>query len=117
MTPKHLNILRHALGLDDNGRGNQYRNHFLTGPESSDWDDCNALVSEGMMTRFPPREIFGGDFCFLVTAAGRCVVNAAAPPPLKLSRGRRRYLAFLNADCGLKFGEWLKTRWAKEACR
>ncbi len=117
MNARHLQILRHSLGLDYNGRGRQYRNHFVTGPGTKDWDDCNALVSAGFMRSFPPSEMSAGDWVFSVTDSGRAQVNASAPPPVKLSRGRRRYLAFLHADSGLGFGEWLKTKWAKEAVR
>ncbi|QGW82952.1 hypothetical protein [Variovorax paradoxus] len=30
-----------------------------------------------------------------------------------MTRSQRRYEAFLDADSGLRFGEWLRTTWAK----
>ena len=36
-----LHILQHSLGLDKYGDGNQYRNHFVTGPGSTDFDDAH----------------------------------------------------------------------------
>jgi len=30
-----------------------------------------------------------------------------------MTRSQRRYEAFLEADSGLRFGEWLRTAWAK----
>ena len=44
------------------------------------------VVAAGLMARFPPNALTGGDECFVVTAAGRLVArsktpNAAAVPP------------------------------------
>jgi len=43
VTPKQRDIMKHALGV---GRGNKtgWRNHFVTGPGSDDYADCEALV-------------------------------------------------------------------------
>ncbi len=72
MTKQQLHILRHSLGLDDKGKGRRYRNHFVTGPGSTDWDDCNALVAEGLMRDHGQRpEMYGlGAHCFTVTDKG-----------------------------------------------
>lgn len=40
---EHMHILQHALGLDQYGRGREYRNHFCTGPGSVDFLPCRAL--------------------------------------------------------------------------
>lgn len=44
---KLLHILQHSLGLDQYGRGRQYRNHFATTPESSDGSRIAELVALG----------------------------------------------------------------------
>lgn len=68
-TTEQVQILRHALGLDR--RGGEYRNHFVTGPGSSDYQDCEALVAAGLMTKRPGNELTGGDGCYTVTDAGK----------------------------------------------
>ncbi|HJR14213.1 MAG TPA: hypothetical protein VJ833_09985 [Rhodanobacteraceae bacterium] len=76
MNSEQLHILRHSLGIGDNGKGSSYRNHFCTGPGSKDYDDCQALVAEGYMTRRAGGPLSGGDDIFVVTDAGK----AAAKP-------------------------------------
>ena len=107
-----LHILQHALGLDDYGRGKAYRNHFVTGPECDNWDLCMGHVEAGRMERHEPRTIFGGGAhcCFTVTEAGRDHVRSTSPKPPKRSRSKRRYEAWLDADSGLTFFEWLKAK-------
>lgn len=68
---RKLHILRHSLGLDKYGHGSPYRNRFVTGPGTTDWPDCTAMVDEGLMVRISPTELTGGDYCFVVTDAGR----------------------------------------------
>lgn len=105
-TARDLHVLRHSLGINQAGRS--YRNHFCAGPGHHDYDTCSALVDRGFMQRHAARTISGGDEIFTVTAAGRQFVADNAPPPPKLTRGQRRYRAWLEADCGLEFGDWLK---------
>lgn len=108
---RRLNILQHSLGLDEYGHGRQYRNHFCTGPGSADFDDCNALVNEGLMTRRPGSELSGGSDIFLVTPAGVDFVarnSPTRPPEAKLSRSQKNYRRYLDADCGISFGEWIR---------
>lgn len=45
VTKKQLSEMRHALGLDDEGKGREYRNYFCTYGNDKDWD---ALVSKGL---------------------------------------------------------------------
>ena len=100
-----LQILRHALGVGDGGWERSYRNHFVTGEGGADHRLCMALVAHGFMVRRAGNAITGGSDLFNVTLAGRAA--AVAPPP-KLTRGQRRYAAFLRADDGSTFGEWLR---------
>ena len=105
-----LKILQHSLGLNQYGEGRQYRNHFVTGPGSADYDDCLALVADGLMVERAGSEISGGYPVFCVTQKGVDFVKShspARPPEKKLSRSQKRYRAWLASDCGLPFAEWL----------
>lgn len=122
-----LHILQHALGLDDYGRSKHdgrrghsarvpastedcYRNRFVTSEGAGNWALCMAHVYAGRMTQHGPSALFGGErsYCFCVTESGLAYVRANSPKPPKVSRSKRRYQAFLDADSGLSFGEWLK---------
>lgn len=105
-----LHILQHSLGVDEYGRGDQYRNHFITGLGSLDYDNCLALVSDGLMSRRSGSPLTGGDDLFTVTPEGKRFVQDHSPSPPKLTRSQQRYQAYLEADCGLSFGEWLRAR-------
>jgi hypothetical protein len=67
---KLLHILRHSIGLDNNGKGAPYRNHFATGPGCKDFDNCNQLVEMGYMQDLGVKEIWGDLHCFVVTPEG-----------------------------------------------
>lgn len=112
MNQRHLEIMQHALGLDEYGRGTGYRNHFVTGPGTTDWDDCRALTEAGLMESHGPEALYGNGFCFVVTDAGCEAVRLHSPKPPELTAGQRRYRRFLDADCGLSFGEWLRSPYA-----
>jgi len=103
-----LHILQHSLGLDQYGQGTSHRNYFVTGMGSDDYPHCVALVADGLMTQTHGNSITGGDDVFRVTTAGREWVSEHSPPPPKLTSGQRRYMAFLDEDSSLRFGEWLK---------
>lgn len=113
-----LHILQHALGLDEFGRRKHgatedFRSHFCTSPGGSDWDLCSQAVAAGLMKRYEPTAISGGDWIFCVTAKGEAYVTEHSPPPPKVSRSRSRYLHYLSsvyAEGGMSFGEWLKGR-------
>lgn len=112
---ERLDILCHSLGLDDHGRGRDYRNHYVTGPGSGDFGLCQAMTVEGLMTDHGTSPLYGGDTCFTVTEAGRQYVREhAPPPPPKLTRSQRRYQRYIDADSGLEFREWLDTPYASE---
>lgn len=105
-----LDILQHALGRDQYGRGTDYRNHFCAGEGSDDFKLCREAASQGLMREYPPHEISGGDFVFMVTDAGKKYIAEHSPRPPKLSRGQQRYQRWLAVSDarGVSFGEWLK---------
>lgn len=98
MTPRQLEILQHALGLDQYGRGRSYRRHFVTGPGGTDYLDCQALMAAGLMTRRDGSPITGGSDVFLVTDIGRAAVTERSPAPPRPTAAQRRYRRFLDAD-------------------
>lgn len=105
-----LHILQHALGLDDYGQGNAYRNHYVANVDGDSYALCMTHVEAGRMTKHGPSEMYGGgwSYCFVVTEAGRKYVREHSPRPPKLTRSQRRYREFLHADSGMSFGEWLR---------
>lgn len=106
MDSRQLNILRHSLGIGDDGRGAAYRNHFVTGEGSTDYPHCMALVESGHMKHRAGNQLTGGDDLFVVTDAGRIAARCAAPE--RMTRSQKRYRAFLDADSGLTFGQWIR---------
>lgn len=110
MKPDLLHILQHSLGVDQYGCGAQYRNRFVTGPGSDDFEKCRELCEQELMKDYGPQSIADGMHCFCVTDAGKDAVGLHSPSPPRVSRSRQRYLSWLKADCGMKFGEWLKLK-------
>ena len=104
LNEQQLEILQHALGVDRYGQGKQYRNHFCAG--GADEDTCRSLVDLGYMETFE-RSYLPYYNC-RVTEAGKKVMAEASPKPPKLSQGQIRYRAYLRADTGRPFLEWLK---------
>lgn len=113
MSPEELHILQHSLGVDQYGRGQMYRDHFVTGEGSVDHPICMALTEGGYMRRWPAVDLYGGSDLFRVTQQGREAVMAYSPAPPKVSRSKQRYLDYLNAESSLTFGEWIKARFGK----
>lgn len=108
-----LHILQHSLGVDQYGRGDQYRNHFATGEGSVDHPICNTLVERKLMTVRRDYAPYGGMDVFFVTDEGKRWVADNSPAPPKLTRSQRRYQDYLDADTGLSFGEWLQTSFGR----
>jgi hypothetical protein len=80
MEQRHREIIRHALGLQPPQHVRPYRRHFVTGPGSSDWNDCRTLTDQGMMKDYGDRGgMYGGDHLFLVTEAGAQAVGHQLP--------------------------------------
>jgi hypothetical protein len=118
MKAEQLHILQHSLGLDEFGRGTMYRSHFVTGEGSKDHADCMALVEAGYMGVRKNHPLAGGDDGFWVTESGKRAAIENSPAPPKLSRGKQRYLDFLEADNDMSFIEWLRwTTCRREASR
>lgn len=113
LSAKQVDILQHSLGLDQYGRGQMRRNHFVTGEGSKDHADCMSLVSLGLMSRRANIEIYGGDDLFHVTEAGKRAVVPASPVPPKLSAGKQRYRDYLNSESSRPFIDWLKWKSSK----
>ena len=105
MTLEQLHIIQHSLGVDEYGLGRMYRNHYCGGAEQ-----CRPLVALGYMVEHRPSELTGGDPLFTVTEAGKRTMLEACPKPPKLTRSQHRYQAFLSADSGITFGEWLRIK-------
>lgn len=105
-----LHILQHSLGLNQYGEGRRYRNHFCTGPDSTDFDDCRALVADGLMDERAGNALSGGDSIFHVTPKGIDYValnSPQRPPEPRLTRSQKRYREYLRAESALSFAEWL----------
>lgn len=110
MTKEQLQILQHALGVDEHGRTPRgftlyTRNHFCAG--GADEAACRELVALGYMEQHPTTSWLPYYNCS-VTQAGIKAMHKKSPPAPKLSRGQERYRRFLEADSSSSFGEWLK---------
>lgn len=108
MSDKLLHILQHSLGVDKYGRGEQYRNRFVTGPDSSDFETCIGLCNLGLMRDHGANSWCGGMHVFEVTKAGKEFVSQHSEKPPKRTRSQQRYDAWLKQDCAMPFGEYLK---------
>lgn len=104
MTNRHLEILQHALGVDQYGQGQMYRNHFCAGV--ADEAICRELVQMGYMSTFTRPDL--PYYNCTVTAEGKAAMLAESPKPLKLTKAQERYRRYLKADTGESFGDWLK---------
>ena len=104
MNARQLEILQHALGVDQYGQGHMSRNHFCAG--AADEETCRELVAMGYMGTF--ERSYLPYYSCTVTRAGRVAMLAESPAPPKLTRGQLRYRRFLEADTGRSFIEWLR---------
>lgn len=81
ITEKQRDIMRHTLGV---GRGSTgWRNHFVTGPGSDDYADCEALVAAGLMTKRSGGPLSGGDPVYRVTDAGQDALVGRKTPNVR----------------------------------
>ena len=109
MTARQLEILQHALGVNQYGETPKgftpyTRNYFDAG--ASDEPTCRELVAMGYMVQLATTEVYSGFNC-KVTPKGTLAMITESPKPPKLSRSKLRYLAWLDADCGMTFKEWI----------
>lgn len=104
MKEEQLHILRHSLGIQEDGRGNEHRNHYAADPNP----DLIALCALGYMVDRGAVAMWGGMHGYQVTDSGKEFVRTNKPPPL--SPSRQRYLDYLRADSGLTFIQWLRAR-------
>lgn len=106
-----LHTLQHSLGVDQFGRGNQYRNRFVTGEGSTDHPICMEAVERGLMTRHAGNALTGDMDLFCVTEAGKAYVAAESPKPDRKQKNRDRYGRFLDISDvmpDLTFGDFLR---------
>lgn len=110
MTPEQFEIIRHSLGVDEYGEGNSNRDHFATDETCKDGIACESLVSLGFMSAIRNHPMIGGMTYYQVTANGRRAFFANCPKRPKKTRAQLRYQEWIEADSGLRFFEWLKSR-------
>lgn len=108
MNSEQLQILQHSLGLDEYGQGESYRNYFVASEGHHDWENLLWLVAAAMMTRRAGNDLSGGGDVFHVTDAGKRAVIEHSPSRPKRTVAQERYDAWLETDCGIPFGEWLR---------
>ncbi len=69
LTPRQIELARHALGLD--GRRKQsYRNRFFAGSGHDDFDDWQEMVAAGAAKVRPPVPGLSSDHAFWLTLDG-----------------------------------------------
>jgi len=90
LTPELLHILQHSLGVNEYGKGAMYRNRFVTGTETSDFEKCMKLVEAGFMIDRGAIAMYGGMHYFEVTDAGKAAMRDASPEKPKNKRRRPR---------------------------
>lgn len=66
ITREEKHILQHSLGGEK-----QYRNHFSTSENTTDYPVCEKLVEKGLMQRRKAPEWMGGGLVYNVTDEGR----------------------------------------------
>jgi hypothetical protein len=106
MTPRYLQILQHALGLDQYGQGEMHRNHFCAG--ASDEPACRELVALGYMATWRGAAEDGSVpgypyFNCSVTEDGKTAVRRESPAKLpKRPRAVKRPLCAANRSGTMK---------------
>ncbi|MCE6958777.1 hypothetical protein LAZ40_06910 [Cereibacter sphaeroides] len=106
-----VDVLMHTLGLS-RGSLDSSRNHYVAG--GKDLATCRALVEAGLMEERPASDLSGGDPVFLASSLGRVKAKRMALDMLgmdwdgkPMTASQKRYLAYLDADTGETFGQWL----------
>ena len=112
-----IQVLMHTVGLS-RGESSSQRNHFVAGER--DIDTCRNLAKMLFMTEHSPSSLSGGDPVFTATTMGVIVARKMAVEMKSMdwdgkpmTRSKRRYNEYLEADCDLTFGDWLKMKAAQ----
>lgn len=69
MTPRQIELARHALGLRET-RLVTHRNHFCAGPDHADFGEWQAMVTAGFARKRESALLPAGDVMFHLTRAG-----------------------------------------------
>lgn len=107
LTPEQLHVLQHSLGVDEYGRGNRYRNRYLTDTDSSDGKIIKSLIALDFMASHGPQTLAGGMHYYYVTPLGERAMTEQSPKPPQLTRSQRRYRAYLELEFNHSFIDFL----------
>jgi hypothetical protein len=122
MTEKHLQILRHSLGIDclrwyDRHKIDQepYRNYFATTSSTPDWGIIQELIQAGLMGELSVK--WGMNY-FYVTSKGISLARKSAKEYAEKtkpsSRSKARYQAYRLSETEESFIEWLTNPYWKD---
>lgn len=79
LTSRERSIMEHACAWSHRSRF--YRNHYVSGPDSSEWAALQSLCERGLMfvrlASIASTDRFGGMSVFAVTQAGFAALEAA----------------------------------------
>lgn len=112
-----FSILCHSLGRTERGElkeghSEDYRNHFVTGPNSTDYPLCSQLVEQGLMVCRESNLLSTEQRVFHVTEQGKAAIaqfSKTLPALPKLSTGQQRYRRYLKyRDMFESFRDFLK---------
>jgi hypothetical protein len=109
LSKEQLHAIQHALGCDEYGRGNHYRNRYVCDPGNR---VIESLVEAGLMADASAPSFTGGMHCYMVTDDGKRAMFKHSPQPPKLTRSQKRWNRFVESgakEIGWSFPEWLKT--------
>jgi len=113
MTDEATRTLFHMLGLDpDLEKLHAYRNHFVAGPGHHDNGHLAELVEAGLVVEVRrPGFLADDDQVYMATDEGKAFAMREATARIpKLTRSQRRYRDWLEYDCGLSFGEFIRLK-------
>lgn len=76
LSEEEVHLVGHALGVNQKGR--EFRNHYVIGPAGADYDAWESMVERGLARRHGPSPLYGGDYCYVVTEAGKVAFRQRA---------------------------------------
>lgn len=68
ITKQQLHIINHSLGITGRTKNTNFRNYFVAGEGSSDFESCEDLVKKELMTK--QKDSISPDFVYHVTEEG-----------------------------------------------